>query len=153
MKTGYTLVELMVTVTIIVFLTSFGISAYGKAQTSQATKTATETILSALSEAQKKASTGTSDCGAGVEYFGQKIVFQNSNIALRSTCSTGDSAIIKNISVPGVTFTATSTFIFRPLSQGVILSGGNTNISYSAGSSTYLIQVMPSGSIVNQGKQ
>ena len=153
MKTGYTLVELMVTVTIITLLTSFGISAYGKAQNSQATRAATETIMATLSEAQKKASSGTSDCVGSDEYFGQKVVLSGSSISLRSTCSTGDSSTVKTISVSGVTFSGSPTFVFRPLNQGVILTGGNTSIDYATNTNTYRIQVMPTGSIVNKGKQ
>ncbi len=150
MKTGYTLVELMVTVTIITLLTSFGISAYGKAQSSQATRAATEIIMATLSEAQKKASSGTNDCSGGV-YGGQLVTLTGSTITLDPVCGSGGTA--KNISVSGVTFSGSYSFTFRPLNQGVILTGGNTNIDYSTSQGTYRIQVMPTGSIVNKGKQ
>ena len=150
MKTGYTLIELMIVITITAVMVAFGIGGYTRAQKNQNTKAATETILTVLSEAQKQASTGGSDCSG--QYLGQQIVLQSSTITTTALC-TGTNGTAQIVSLVGLTFTSSHTLTFKPLNQGLDLTGGTTeNIDYSNNTDTYRIEVMRSGSIQNIGK-
>jgi prepilin-type N-terminal cleavage/methylation domain-containing protein len=150
MKTGYTLIELMIVITITALLVAFGIGGYTRAQKNQNNKAATEVILTALTEAQKKASTGGSDCNG--EYLGQQVQLQSSTITTTALCQSNNGTP-KSVAIIGLTFTSSHTVTFKPLNQGATLSAGSTeNIDYSNSTDTYRIEVTSSGNIQNRGK-
>jgi prepilin-type N-terminal cleavage/methylation domain-containing protein len=154
MKTGYTLIELMIVITITALLVAFGVSGYTKAQKNQNSKFATEAILTSLSEAQKRASSGTNDCSGGDpgEYLGQQVVLQNSTITTTPICRNSEGTE-KAVTITGLEFTTTHTLTFKPLNQGVDLVGVTTeNIDYTDGRDTYRVEVMRSGSIRAVGR-
>jgi prepilin-type N-terminal cleavage/methylation domain-containing protein len=153
-KFGYTLIELMIAISIIGVLVTFGLSAYGRAQESQLVKAGAETILEALSAAQKEAITGTRDCAG--EYLGQEVIANGSTIGYRALCKGGDVGSTKTHSIGANTFAASYTLTFRPLNQGVDLGGAGTTLNLdfvSPQSKTYRTEVSITGTIRYLGKQ
>lgn len=157
---GYTLIELMIAITLTAILFTIGANSYFKAQKNQAIKAATENIVTILSEQQKKASSGTKDC-EGL-YLGQQASVQagESDLTLVSVCKDPSGNLVlgtpTQLELAGVTFISDHTFTFRPLNQGIELSVDSLvaidNLDYSVGDNTYRIEIARSGSIRNLGR-
>lgn len=153
MKTGFTLIELIITITIIGILVGFGISAYGKARDRQIGQSAGEKIVSILQENQTIASIGKKDCND--KYLGQQVIMSSPNIIkTRSLCEGGGQGVETTTNIDGITALSNATIIFNPLSLGINLGASTLTINYlgSAGLN-YAIRLTSSGTIENQGAQ
>jgi len=151
MKPAYTLIELVIIITIISILVSVGLSAYGKARDRQAGQAAGEKIISILQENQKIANVGKVGCAT--KFLGQKVTTSSTNqITTQSLCEGPDGPSL-SIPIPDITFPITSTITFKPLSQGTDLTS-DLNLSYtSTAGNTYLITITRSGTIEYKGVQ
>lgn len=151
MKTGYTLVELMIIITIIAILIVFGVSAYGKARQRQIGQAAAEQIISILEENQKDANIGHKDCLG--KYVGQQVTISGANLLkTKSLCENGEEGAEKNYTIPGLVSITASSIIFKPLSRGVELPSNPFTIDFqSTNNITYHIQLTGSGTIEYKG--
>lgn len=154
MKRGFTLIELMIAITIISIMISFGLSAYGKARDRQSGLNAGEQIMTLLQANQSDASSGNKDCSG--KYLGQEVLINTPNsLSWRSLCE-GDNGSLKTQTIPDITFNANTTFLFSPLTRGIELIGGASSfdILYTSTSSlAYEIKVTSSGTIEYLGAQ
>ena len=155
MKNGYTLIELMIAMTIISIVVSMGISAYGRAQDKQIGQSAAEQIVSVLKENQTIASIGAKDCTG--KFVGQQvsIIADTNELSAKSLCDTNppDGAIVTT-SIPGILFTSSYTIIFNPLSLGAALTSNPLQIAFKNVTGTiYSIRIHSSGTIENLGIQ
>lgn len=153
-RSGYTLVELMIVISIIGILVVFGVSAYGKARDRQIGQSAGEKIIQILQENQKIASIGDKDCSG--KFSGQKVSISGSLITSQSICEGGAVGTPKTTTIEDITFSVSNTIIFSPLPQGgVDLSAPSPlTISYTSSSgSIYAISIDRSGTIEYQGVQ
>lgn len=154
MKRGFTLIELMIAITIIGILVSMGISAYGKGRDRQYGVIAGEQIISLLQENQSIASTGKKDCTG--KYIGQEVVISTPNtFASRSLCE-GNDGVVSTVTVPNITIVSGNTLIFSPLSKGIEIVGGGASylLTYNSSASlTYAVKVTGSGTIEYLGVQ
>ncbi len=148
MMDGFTLIELMIAITIISVMVSLGLSAYGKARERQIGVSAGETIISILQSAQSDASTGKKDCVG--KYLGQEVVISlPNNINSRSLCE-GDDGAITTHTISEITFDTGTTLIFSPLTKGIEIDGGSPSFTLSYDSSanlTYEVRITNSGTI------
>lgn len=150
-RAGYTLVELLITITISTILITIGVSAYRRAADLQQIRFATETILNTLSSAQKAATTGIADCSG--PYLGEQISYtaNGSTLTLTATCLGGEGSS-KTFSIEPLTFANTGTLTFRPLNQGVNTGASDTHyIDYATTDRTHRIEVSRSGTITPLG--
>lgn len=151
-KPGYTLVELLIVITLSTLLITAGISAYSKAADIQNTKNATETILSTLATAQKAATSGKNDCiGA---YLGEIITTTSgsSTMTITSSCQ-GGGGTSRQVSLNLFTFATSINVVFRPLNQGVDTGlAGSQNLDYTNSNQTYRIQIDRTGAIMPLGR-
>lgn len=148
MKKGFTLIELMIAITIISILVALGLSAYGKARDRQIGVSASETIMSVLQQNLGEASVGKKDCVG--KYLGQEVVVAVPNtLSTRSLCE-GDDGVVGVTTIPGIEFDSGSTIIFNALNKGIELEGGAAEfiLTYNSSASfTYSIKLMSSGTI------
>ncbi len=146
---GFTLIELMVVIAIVSLLFGMGISAYTKAQNKQIGQNATEKIISLLHSAQKDASIGKKDCAG--KFIGQQITLTISTGSLtsQSLCENSELGTPQATIIPGITWSATSSFIFQPLSLGIDLGGPDQIfLDFATSSQTgYRLQLNSSGTI------
>jgi len=151
---GYTLIELLITISITTILITFGMNAYRKSSDLQTIKSQTETIIITLTSAQKAATTGKTDCTS--RYVGEQVQVSagSSTITTTSICST-DQGAPRIISLIDMTFTQDATLLFKPLNQGIDLGGSNTlNLDYqNSQNEVYRIEISQSGTIRSAGKQ
>lgn len=155
LKSGYTLIELLITVTITTILVTIGVTAYGRAAEIQAIKSDTEKIIEVITSAQKAATSGKADCtDTSGPYLGERLATSvgSQTISITSTCKNGDGTV-RNTDLNTFTFASANTIIFRPLNQGVDTGATSTQyVDFTNGSSTYRIQVDRSGTIKSLGK-
>jgi len=151
-KHGYTLVELLIVITLTALLITAGISAYSKAADIQASKSATETILTTLTSAQKAATSGKNDCTGA--YLGEIITTTSGSSAMTITSSCqGGGGVTREVSLNTFTFATTTNITFRPLNQGVDTGLADFQyLDYTNSSETYRIQIDRTGAIKPQGK-
>lgn len=151
-KPGYTLVELLIVITLSTLLITAGISAYSKAADIQAIKSATETILATLASAQKAATSGKNDCiGA---YLGEIVTTSSGSsiMTITSSCQ-GGGGTTRQVTLNSFTFATTTNIVFRPLNQGIDTGlAGSQNLDYTKSNQTYRIQIDRTGAIMPLGR-
>lgn len=155
LKSGYTLIELLITITITTILVTIGVTAYGRAAEIQAIKSDTEKILEIITSAQKAATSGKTDCTeASGPYLGERLTTSvgSKTITLTSTCQNGNGTT-RTIDLNSFTFSTANSLVFRPLSQGIDTGATSTQyIDFTNTNSTYRIQIERSGTIKSLGK-
>ncbi len=152
-KSGYTLIELLITITLTTLLITFGVSSYRLAADRQAIKSQTELIMTTLTQAQKAATTGKTDCLG--PYLGEevRITSNSSTLTIQSKCSSDPQGNIRTISLSQFTFDNNAIIVFRPLNQGVDTGASSPlNIDYTLNARTYRIELTRSGSIKSLGE-
>lgn len=152
-RPAYTLVELLIVITIVGVIITVGAGAYSRAQRRQAVKGATETILTTLQRAQKMSVIGDKDCTGSLVGYQVNIVDGEKQISSTAVCDSS-SGTTRVSNLDQITFQNTATFLFRPLGDGVYLGGGaSANVDYSLDSdtTTYRITIDQSGIIRYSG--
>ncbi len=153
-KTGYTLVELMIVISITSVLVGLGISAYTRAQRRQIGQAAGEQILSLLQESQKTANIGKKDCTG--KFVGQDVTITVPNtVKTQSRCEGGTLGNPEVTTIPGITFSSGYSITFNPLTYGVNLNAPSPlGITYSTTSDLiYNIEITSTGTMKYLGVQ
>lgn len=148
---AYTLVEMMIVISIVAVLLGFGLSAYGQARQRQIGQTASEQIISLLQESQTLASIGSKDCSG--KYIGQQVTLSGSTLTTQALCETSSGAQTATV-ISGITFDSSLTLIFNSLTRGITLEAGapSQTITFTTTSQlTYQIFLSSTGTIQYQG--
>ncbi len=155
LREGYTLIELLITISITMVLVTLGISAYRRAADIQAIKADTEKILEVIASAQKAATSGQADCTATYgPYLGERLTTTtgSSTLTLTSACRNGDGES-RQFSLSTFTFATNNTLVFQPLNQGIDTGATDTqNLDYSRGDILYRIEVTRAGTVKPLGE-
>lgn len=154
-RRGYTLIELLITITITTILITIGVTAYGRAAEIQAIKSDTEKIIEVITSAQKAATSGKADCtNTSGPYLGERLTTSvgSSTITITSTCQNGNGET-RSVTLNSFSFTTANTIVFRPLNQGIDTGETSTqNLDFTNGNASYRIEVQRSGTIKSLGK-
>ncbi len=148
---AYTLIELLITITIVSLLVTMGVSAYSKARDRQVGQSGAEQLINILKENQQAASVGKKDCTGS--YLGQIVTLTLANTVTSESSCEGGVGAPKSITINGVTFVSGATITFRPLSGGTNLSADPLNIDILSNNLTYRVQLTRAGTILYQGIQ
>lgn len=154
LKTGYTLIELMIVISISSVLVGIGISAYTRAQRRQIGQAAGEQIISLLQESQKTANIGKKDCVG--KFVGLDVTISVPNtIKTQSRCENNVLGNPTITTIPGITFASGYLITFNPLTYGVNLNTTSPlSIAYSTTASlTYHLEVTNTGTMKFLGAQ
>lgn len=146
-KLGYTLVELMIVVSIVGILVSMGASAYGRAREKQISEAAGEQIITILQENQTSSGIGKKDCDG--KFKGQEIVLTSSNKIMATSICESSRGTTSEHAISGITWSSNESFVFSPLSLGIDFGGAtNMTIAYTGPNNlTYHIELTSSGTI------
>lgn len=125
MKNGYSLIEIMVAVTIIGILTGSSLVGYNRFQGRQGLKSAGEQLVSDLRLTQQKALSGEKAVGwcQGLtdSLTGWRLIFTSASVYdIRGVCSSGTTTTYKSITLP----------------NSVVKSGGGSSVDFAAVSGT-----------------
>lgn len=149
-RLGYTLVELMIVISIVAILLTFGISAYGKARDRQLGQAASEQVLTLLQESQKKANIGDKDCTG--KYLGQQVITGNPNIITSQSICEGNVGVLTTTTIPNISSLVVTTITFNPLASGTTLTTAPLNLDIVTSSgSTWRILLNTAGVIEFKG--
>lgn len=144
MNKGYTIVELLIIVTIIGILITFGFSSFVKSQDRQTVQQAKEELLSKLQTYQKAAYAGDKACGGAL--LDIKVTFTATSMTATAECSGSPAtAVYDTVNFSNLTFTTFPTIYFRPLIQGTTTA--TTNIEYTISNTKYRIAIEQPGII------
>lgn len=157
LRLGYTIIELMITISIVAVLVGFGLSAYGRARDRQVGQSAAEIIVSLLRQNQQEASIGKKDNTKCIDGFlGQQVrtYAGTATISSQSLCNGGNGDLITT-TLSGITFDADQTITFPPLTSGIDLDGASELFIDFTGASNlvYRIRLTAPGTIEYQGIQ
>lgn len=158
MKTvsGYTLVELMITISIAAVLTGAGLSAYTKGRDRQIGQNAAEQIISFLSEKQQLASIGNKDCLGKYLGITVEILASSSELTSQSICEDGEVGVEETLNIPNISFNQTLTLTFNPLTHGIDLGANidETTLTFTSPSALiYSLKLTKSGTIEYLGAE
>jgi len=151
---GFSLVELIVGVTITAILLTMGLSAYRQAQNRAYIQAAKESILEILQSSQKQAYIGENDCTDSGIFEGVEVRVQTpSSISVLPKCA-GVYGASDTHTLSNLTFQSSHTILFKPLGQGVGLGGTNSlDIIYQIYGNSYAVNITAPGNIRYLGEQ
>jgi len=151
---GYTLIELLVSISIITILVVTGVTSYVRTTRKQVIFETVEKVLLHIKDIQTLAQTGERDCLGVFEGYDLTFTQGSSTVTHTATCSLTDSDPIEE-EMKDISFNDNVTLHFYPLSQGIGLGGASSyNLDFTAADSeTYRIQVTSAGLIEYLGKQ
>lgn len=155
---GYTLVELLISITISAVLLTYGFSAYRKSQDRQTIQAAGETIIKTLRETQKKAQIGEKDCiGPLLGYYARMLPDVRPSIILITPQCEAQSGTTTTIEIPNITFNQSTTILFKTLNSGLSITDPigttSTNITFTSITGiTHSVQIIEPGTIQYTGQ-
>ncbi|OGG11486.1 hypothetical protein A2Z00_03505 [Candidatus Gottesmanbacteria bacterium RBG_13_45_10] len=158
MKDGFTLIELIVAVTISLVVTGVIIANYNTYSDNQALKQAALTLKNDFRFAQGKASAGLKPTEAGVictTLNGWTVTFTVSAYTLQANCVEGAVGSVTTMALPtGLSFALPlpPAITFKVLASGTTLAASQT-VTLVGRLKNYAIQVTPSGDINDLGFQ
>lgn len=152
---GYTLVELLIAVTVSTILITTGISAYSVARNRQQIREMGELVEVTLREAQKSAQignnkVGTASCNGGFIGHTVSISAATDRVTITPTCS-GLSTGAKNVSSTNLDFLTNHNFIYYQNGGMNITSSENIDFRSTTSGITHRITISPPGSILYVG--
>ncbi len=147
---GYTLVELMIVISIVSILIAIGASSYGRARDRQIGQAAGELLVAVLQQNQQLAKIGNKDCDG--RFVGQRIVTTQPNIITATSVCEFDDGTPVQTEIPNLTSITTTTIIFNPLTSGITLPSDPFQFDLvSINSNTYRVELSRSGTIEYKG--
>lgn len=147
-RVGYTLIELLVGISVIGIIFGIGFASYREFSRRQVLAQAASNLRSNLRLAQQKALAGEKPTGCTETLLGYTVSVTSSSYSVYADCTTQDPpAETRNFSGITVT-TGTGTILFKILGQGTNLGGDRAiTLKQTQGGATAVITVTPSGEI------
>ncbi len=157
MRRGYTLIEIIIVVTIIGLLTGASIAGFNTLNQRQTVLSAAKEVISVMRTAQQRANAGilpSAPCDSLAGYSVKGTV-NSSAYTLNVICSSGgvrEETQVKSYSMAsGVTFTSTFDITFNVLTGGAGGSLGDLKVKSSA--YTFTFNINAAGDISEKGLQ
>jgi prepilin-type N-terminal cleavage/methylation domain-containing protein len=147
---GFTLVEILIVISVLGILFSVGLVQYTKFNRQQILEQAVLELKTSLTNAQSKALSGKKECSEGV-FDGILVEFDTGNYSLYSSCGDGtDLELLSDTELPSeirITESPEDGILFRPIAGGTDVSGVSTEITLSGYGTTKSLMVYPNGKI------
>lgn len=134
---GYTIIELLVAMTILLLLSAGMIARFQTFDNKQVTRQAAATLKTNLRKAQSATVTGKKPTAGCSQFLGFAVTFTANDYSIQASCSEGLAGSLDVVTLPvGVTFNPVpATLLFKSLTGGLtttvslILTGKNTSVS------------------------
>lgn len=155
MKNGYTLIELLIVIAILISLLGMGLASFNTFNRRERLKQAGLTLKSTLRFAQTKAISVDKPSAGCTQFSGMQVSFTASSYSVVHVCDpegvVGSSETVTLTT--GLTFSPVpSSFMFETHATTVNLSS-NLNINLTNGSEIYTLVVTPIGNVSDEGFQ
>lgn len=151
---GFTLLEIIVSVSISLLLTGLVVANYNTYNNNQVLKQAALTVKNDFRFIQSNALTGGKPASGCSQLDGWIVSFAASSYTYRPYCSGAPAGTSVTVPLPtGITFSPVpASIVFRVLSRGTNLSG-TTNITLAGFAKTYRLAVSTAGDVSDLGFQ
>ncbi len=151
---GFTLIELIIAVSIALLLAGFVLVNYNTYADTQKLKQAALTLKNNLRFAHSRATSGKKPANGCTELVGFRATFTGSSYSIQAVCTEGLAGDATVTVLPaGVTFSPTpSNITFGVLTQG-LLGGDGITITLTGSSKIYAIAVSVNGDMNDLGFQ
>lgn len=129
MKKGFTIVELLVSISILVFIGSGMFAAYREFARREVLDSTYQELKSNLSFVRQQALSGVKPTGCTEPLNAYVVTFTNSSYTFSAVCGASTTIGVKTYNLAsGVEFTATrpTSIRYKVVGDGVIVSGGTT---------------------------
>ncbi len=149
-KKGFTVVEILVAVSILALILSVVMPSFSKFRDTQALKTTAEDVFSAIDKARGNTLASVNSSEYGVHFQSDKVVIFKGTVYLPSDSSNQSISIfspatISNVTLGGVSG-STGEIFFNRLSGAPSKTGINT-ITISVNSNSKVITISPTGTM------
>lgn len=149
---GYTLIELLVTLSIFAIVFTVGYASFRQFSLRQQIVSASKSVLSDLRLIQQKAATGEKPEGSTCTTLnGYAFVYvSTTSYELRADCSNNANVLVKAVTLPtGITFSvSTNRTLFKVLGQGTNLASSNTvTLTQTVGGNSATVVIGTGGDI------
>lgn len=153
-KRGFTMIELIITVSISMLLIGGIVVNYNSFNDTQVLKQAGLTLKNNLRLAQVKATSAEKPESGCTQLVGYTLTFSASSYTTQAQCTEGLVGAAVTVVLPsGVTFSPIPTSVtFAALTQ-TLLSGTPVDVTLQARSKSYLIRVSTNGEVTDVGLQ
>ncbi|MDH7476137.1 MAG: hypothetical protein QHH09_01540 [Microgenomates group bacterium] len=126
---GFSLIEILITVLVIIIFAGIGLANYNNFILDQKLKDEAKKLISVLELAKKEASSATASVACDINnkiYKGYQVIVDNNGYRLYRCCASCDDKLSDYSFLFGIKLKSDpSTILFRPLSSGITISGGN----------------------------
>ncbi len=126
---GYTLVEVLVAISLTVIISSFGLAYYSTFNRRQIMEQAAKKIVSDIRLAQNLALAQQKPSGCvctNLKSYTFKFKVSSSGYTITPDCSEVCGVSVKDVNLEGITLSGTDSVKFMVLTQGVVIAGGST---------------------------
>lgn len=148
-RRGFSLIEILVVVSILGLTVGAGIAAYNRLNARSQLEAETNKVVAALRNWQKEADSGVGarECAAIGQYRGILVNINSSSLAGRVDC-TGNYVDLEQVDIlNGVALSGLTSIWFQPLGRGVVLTPLAETINLSKGSTSVNVAVSAAGGI------
>ncbi|MFZ5845376.1 MAG: pilus assembly FimT family protein [Patescibacteria group bacterium] len=154
LKAGFTFIELLVVMGVILLLTSGIIAGYNNFTDNQRLKQTALTLKTNLRFAQTKAASADKPTSGCTQLVGYAVSFTNSSYNVQAQCSEGLVGSLTSVSLPvGISFSPIpETIVFRVLTRGTT-SDNPVTLTLIGRLKSYRLEVSPKGDITDLGFQ
>lgn len=152
---GFTLVELLVVVSVLMVILGFGVARYTAFNRRERVKQAAFTLKATLRFAQTKAISAEKPSSGCTTYLGMRVSFTATSYSTQHECSPeGLTGPVTSVAIPTtITFLPVpASFIFLTRTNTVDIADTVT-LTLTNGTETYQLSVTPSGSVNDLGFQ
>lgn len=129
MSRAFTLIEMLVAVSIAALILGMGMIAYSKVARKQSLDQTAAGVAQILTQARANALSGNKSIGC-TTLSGWRVTFTANNYTLREVCSAGAASLQKTVPLPAsitvTSFPSPNPILFKVLNQGTTISGSTS---------------------------
>lgn len=150
---GFTLIELIVSISILMLLVGGLLTSYNNYTQSQLIKQTAQTVKANVRLAQSKALSGVKPASGCTELVGYTLTFTQLTYSFQAECTEGLVGSVTQISLPqSVSFSPVpASFTFGVLTRGLVNQPNAITMTISGFSKTYQLTVEPNGVVTDIG--
>lgn len=155
MKQGFTLIELIVSISILMLLVSGLLASYNNYNQSQSVGQSAQSVKANVRLAQSKALSGVKPSSGCTELSGYTVSFTQTTYSFQARCTEGLVGTATQLTLAqGVSFSPVpSSFTFGVLTRGLLNTDSSRTMTISGFNKTYTLSIEPNGTITDNGFQ
>lgn len=154
-RNGFTLIELIVSIAILMLLMAGLLASYNNYNQGQVLKQAAQTVKANLRLGQSKALSALKPASGCTQLQGYTVSFTPTSYSIQAQCTEGLVGTSTSLSLPtNVSFSPVpASFVYGVLTRGLLNTNSSVSILLSGYSRSYQLSIEPNGVITDVGFQ